>query len=68
MESNIIDEATTWSWVTLLVSQCDYVLAPEYDTVYDFENGLGRIRLDVGDDRKYGYVDGAGAFVWYPTN
>ena len=23
MESNIFDEATTWAWVTLLVSQCE---------------------------------------------
>ncbi len=23
MESNILNEATTWSWVTFLVSQCD---------------------------------------------
>ena len=33
-----------------------------------FHLGLGRVRLDVGEAQRYGYVDRDGSYVWFPSD
>ncbi|HET6569464.1 MAG TPA: WG repeat-containing protein [Rhodothermales bacterium] len=44
------------------------VVSPKFDEVLDFQNGLARVQVNVGESRRYGYVDASGAYVWYPTD
>lgn len=51
------------------------VVDPQFQDVGDFDKGMARIRVELPDperdDRtitRYGYIDRAGAYVWYPTN
>ena len=41
---------------------------PEFADVEDFHLGLGRVRLDIGEAQRFGYVDHTGAYVWYPSD
>ncbi len=45
-----------------------WIQDPEFAEVDDFHLGLGRVRLDVGEARRYGYVDRAGRSVWFPSD
>lgn len=45
-----------------------WILDAEFAEVGDFQLGLGRIRLDVGEASRYGYVDRAGRYVWFPSD
>lgn len=36
------------------------MIAPQFDTLYAFKNGLAQAKLDT----KFGYVDASGNFVW----
>ncbi len=45
-----------------------WVNEPEFAAAEDFHLGLGRVRLDVGEAQRYGYVDRDGRYVWYPSD
>ena len=45
-----------------------WIVDAEYAEVEDFHLGLGRIRLDVGEASRFGYVDRAGRYVWFPSD
>ncbi len=40
----------------------------EFDEVRDFRNGLARVYKFFGEDERMGYIDGAGKYVWFPTD
>ena len=44
------------------------IIDPQFGNVDDFYLGLGRVRLDVEDARRFGYVDRSGAYVWFPSD
>ena len=45
-----------------------WIREPEFAAAEDFYLGLGRVRLDVGEAQRYGYVDRAGGYVWFPSD
>jgi len=45
-----------------------WIRDPEFAEATRFTQGLGRVRLDVGEARRYGYIDRAGRYVWYPSD
>ena len=45
-----------------------WIREAEFAEVEDFYLGLGRVRLDVGEAQRYGYVDRAGRYVWFPSD
>ncbi len=44
------------------------VVPPQFDEVRDYENGAAAVLRFVGDETLVGYVDGEGAYLWFPTN
>ncbi len=45
-----------------------WIQDPEFAQIDDFHLGLGRVRLDVGEAHRYGYIDRAGRSVWFPSD
>ena len=54
-----------WSFVNTSGAE---VVRPQFAAVEVFANGLARVRVDVGEAQRYGYVDRAGWYVWNPTD
>lgn len=45
-----------------------FVINPQFDEAYYFENGIAQVTIGKGADAKSAYIDKTGKFVWNPTN
>lgn len=55
----------SWGFID---TQGNQIVSTKFGSVDDFDKGLALVRVAVGEDEKYGYVDRAGKYVWYPTH
>jgi len=45
-----------------------FVINPQYDDADSFQNGVAKITVGKGKDKKFGYIDTSGKIVWQPSN
>ena len=54
-----------WGYID---TEGNWIRDPEFADVEPFRLGLARVRLDFGEDERFGYIDRSGRYVWFPSD